>query len=201
MPSASFSALYPPNVSFPVGAFLRFQGNVADLSWWRDSRLELYNPLKGQNIDINGHAVPLESDLTTPLAYFLKQQHFYELGDAGFFRPDKYRDRAGIYMMEPYQPGKIPVILVHGLRSTPLTWATLYNDLRADAELREHFQFWFYLYPTGNFYLPAAADLRDQLTQIRQQLDPAGKPISGPDGADRPQHGRACREASHRRKR
>ena len=174
-PPDSFTPLYPPDVSSPVTAFLRFEGNVADVTCWRDSRLELYNPLNGQNIDINGHAVPLESDLTTPLAYFLKQQKLDGMGEAAYLRPDRYRDRAGFYLMEPYQPGKIPVILVHGLRGSPLNWARVYNDLRADAELRKHFQFWFYFYPSGNLYLAAGADLRDQLTRMRQQLDPAAK--------------------------
>jgi pimeloyl-ACP methyl ester carboxylesterase len=62
--------------------------------------------------------------------------------------------------------------MIHGLLSSPLTWATLFNDLRADPELRKHFQFWFYLYPTGNPYLATAAELRDTLTNLRAELDP-----------------------------
>src|SRR5262249_6397699 len=33
-------------------------------------------------------------------------------------------------------------------------------------------QFWFYYYPTGNPYLVAAADLRERLLMLREQLDP-----------------------------
>ena len=40
-------------------------------------------------------------------------------------------------MLEPYQPGKIPVLLVHGLLSSPVTWAPMFNDLQADPDLRE----------------------------------------------------------------
>jgi pimeloyl-ACP methyl ester carboxylesterase len=75
-------------------------------------------------------------------------------------------------MFEPYQRGKIPVIMVHGLLSSPLTWTPLFNDLRADPVLREHFQFWFYLYPTANPYLVSAADLRQTLADLRAELDP-----------------------------
>ena len=50
--------------------------------------------------------------------------------------------------------------MVHGLLSSPLTWLAMFNDLRADPEIREHFQFWFYLYPTGDPYLESAAKLR-----------------------------------------
>ena len=76
-------------------------------------------------------------------------------------------------MLEPYQPGKIPVVLVHGLLSSPLTWTPLFNDLRADPELRERFQFWFYFYPTGNPYLATAADLRRDLDRAAGRPRPA----------------------------
>src|SRR6185369_5333949 len=41
--------------------------------------------------------------------------------------------------------------------------------------LREHFQFWFYLYPTGNPYLVSAADFRRSLDRLRAGLDPHRK--------------------------
>ena len=44
----------------------------------------------------------------------------------------------------------------------------MFNDLRADPKLRDRFQFWFYLYPTGNPYLATAADLRQALARLGQ---------------------------------
>jgi pimeloyl-ACP methyl ester carboxylesterase len=91
----------------------------------------------------------------------------------GFLQPEKLADRAGIYFTQPYQPGKVPVLFVHGFISTPATYAALYEDLQADPELRERCQLWFYYYPTGAPYLVSAADLRERLTLLREQLDPA----------------------------
>jgi pimeloyl-ACP methyl ester carboxylesterase len=166
---------FPHEVSFPVTAFFRFEGSVADLGTQRSGRLELYNPLAIQNVQIQNHKVPLETDLTTPLAYFLSRTDLEGIEYAGFLSADKIQDRAGIYMFEPYQPGKIPVVMVHGLLSSPLCWTTMFNDLRADPELRKRYQFWFYLYPTGNPFLATAADLRHELGRLRGELDPAGK--------------------------
>jgi pimeloyl-ACP methyl ester carboxylesterase len=90
----------------------------------------------------------------------------------GFLRPEKLADRAGIYVNEPYQPGKVPILFVHGFISTPATWAPLFEQLQADTALREHCQFWFYYYPTGVPYIVSAADLRERLTLIREKLDP-----------------------------
>jgi hypothetical protein len=169
--AAPSGAFYPREVSFPVTAFFRFQGSVADLGSQRSGQLELFNPLEAQNTEIDGRVVPLETDLTTPLAYYLSHTDL-DVGLTGFLRVDQLKSRTGIYMFEPYQPGKIPVLMVHGLLSSPLTWTPMFNDLRADPELRKHYQFWFYLYPTGNPYLESAADLRQELARLRSELDP-----------------------------
>lgn len=165
---------FPHEVSFPVSAFFKFEGCLADLGTRRAGKLELYNPLTVQTVSVHGRSVPLETDLTTPLAYFLSRTDLEGVEYAGFLSADKIKDRTGIYMFEPYQPGKIPVVMVHGLLSSPLTWTTMFNDLRADPRLRDRYQFWFYLYPTGNAYLSAAADLRQELARLRTELDPRG---------------------------
>ncbi len=166
---------YPPHVNFPVTAFFRFEGGLADLGAKRTGRLEFYNPLTVQAIDVRGHRVPLETDLTTPLAYFLAHSNLKSLELKSFLTPDAVQDHTGIHMLEPYQPGKIPVVLVHGLLSSPLTWAPVYNDLLADPALRDKFQFWAFFYPTGDPYLASAANLRQALKKLRQDLDPKGK--------------------------
>jgi pimeloyl-ACP methyl ester carboxylesterase len=170
--SAPGQAFYPQQVSFPVTAFFPFSGSLADLGAGQTGRLELYNPLTIHQVQVAGQPTPLETDLTTPLAYFLSHTDLGSREYAGFFRADALQDRTGIYLFEPYQPGKIPVLMIHGLLSSPLTWAPLFNDLRADPELNAHYQFWFFRYPTGNPYLLSAAQLRQALDRLRDQLDP-----------------------------
>src|SRR5207244_1535725 len=104
---------------FPVTAFFRFDGTLTDLCAQRSGRLELYNPLAVQGIQVRGHAVPLETDLTTPLAYSLAKSGLNELQYRLFLDADHMAgDQAGLRMLAPYQPGKIPVLLVHGLLSS-----------------------------------------------------------------------------------
>ncbi len=174
-PSAPPSRHYPPHASFPVTAFFRFEGTVADLIGCRNGRLEMYNPLCVQNVEVCGRTVPLETDLTTPLGYFLAQGNLEESAYTGFVWNDILGNQQGVHMLAPYQPGKIPVLLVHGLLSSPLTWAPVINDLQADPLLRSRFQFWYYFYPTGEPYLYAAGNLRRELDLLRQELDPAHK--------------------------
>jgi pimeloyl-ACP methyl ester carboxylesterase len=166
-------AFYPRQASFAASAFFRFEGSLADLGTRRCGRLELYNPLTIQAVEASGQIVPLESDLTTPLAYFLAHSNLNDITDIiGFVRGDRILGQTGIRMLAPYQPGKIPVVLVHGLLSSPLTWAPVMNDLQADPTLRDRYQFWYYYYPTGSPYLASAAELRRQLAQLRDEVDP-----------------------------
>ncbi len=165
---------YPPNVSFPVTAFLRLENDGASSGNHTRAVLELYDPLVSTDIIVRGRRTPLESDLSTPLAYFLNNPEFQdnELATAGLLNPGRSDAIKGLYMLEPYQPGKIPVLMVHGLWSSPLTWMQMFNDLRSDREIRDHFQFWFYLYPTGQPFWHSAAELREDLAEMRRTIDP-----------------------------
>ena len=171
MPAHGF---HPLHANFPVTAFFRFDGSLDDLARQQAGCLELVNPLAKSSVLVKQRRVPLESDLTTPLAYFLSNAGLENAGLAGFLKPDSLGKVAGLHMLQPYRPGKIPVVLVHGLLSSPLTWAPMFNDLQADPVLRERFQFWVYFYPTGNPYLVSAAQLRGDLARARQALDPGG---------------------------
>jgi pimeloyl-ACP methyl ester carboxylesterase len=165
-------AFYPQEASFAATAFFRFEGTIADLGTQHCGQLELYNPLTIQAVEAAGQTVPLESDLTTPLAYFLARSNLSDFNDiVGFVRGDSIEGHTGIRMLAPYQRGKIPVVLVHGLLSSPLTWAPVINDLQADPVLRERYQFWYYYYPTGAPYLATAAVLRRQLAELRDRVD------------------------------
>ena len=124
--------------------------------------------------------MPLESDLTTPLAYFLSKVPLETVALLGLLDPEKLlmmrpgtKDPImGLYMVQPYEPGKIPVLLVHGLWSSPMTWMEMFNDLRSSPDIRQHYQFWFYLYPTSQPFWLSAAQLRRDLAEVRQVLDP-----------------------------
>jgi pimeloyl-ACP methyl ester carboxylesterase len=75
-------------------------------------------------------------------------------------------------MLEPYQPDKIPLILVHGLLSSPDTYGELYNQLRSDPVLLADYQVWVFKYATGKPFIRAASDLRAELDRVIELHDP-----------------------------
>ncbi|MGA2064748.1 MAG: alpha/beta fold hydrolase [Thermoguttaceae bacterium] len=170
---------YPGSLSFPVTALLRPLPQAASPGR-NQGLLELYDPLVTTETQVGHLTVPLESDLTTPLAYFLSKIPINTLATAGFLapeklltvRPDRKAPITGLYMAQPYEPGKIPVLMVHGIWSSPMTWMEMFNDLRSSPDIRRHYQFWFYLYPTAQPFWLSAAQLRRDLDEVRQVLDP-----------------------------
>ena len=54
---------------------------------------------------------------------------------------------AGLIQVQPYDPDKIPLLLVHGLQSTPAVWAKMVNALWADPVIRRNYQIWVFGYP------------------------------------------------------
>ena len=76
--------------------------------------------------------------------------------------------------MQRYDPKRIPLLMVHGLMSTPISFANLTNDLFADPVIHARYQIWHYYYPTGTQLLQNAAVLRRILKQTLSEIDPPG---------------------------
>src|SRR5271157_260792 len=99
-------------------------------------------------------------------------------GEVPLVRPAPSRarlQRANLLMIRPYEPGKIPVVMVHGLISTPLAWIPMLNELLRDPAIQEKYQFMLYMYPTGVPMPIAAANLRDVLSQAKMTFNPDGR--------------------------
>jgi pimeloyl-ACP methyl ester carboxylesterase len=135
-------------------------------------RLALHDPLVERKVEVEGRREPLASDLTTPLVYHFVQSPLPILQEIGLLDPQWLEKLAGLYMLHPYEKGKIPVVLVHGLRSSPAAWMKVINDLRGDPAIRDRYQFWLFLYPTGTPFPASAAKLRAKLDELREVIDP-----------------------------
>ncbi|MEO8270351.1 MAG: alpha/beta fold hydrolase [Aureliella sp.] len=177
-PSDPREAYYPDGLSFPVTALLRVvqpdtsSGNCAKHR--HHCVLELHDPLASSDLPLAGRLVPLQTDLSTSLAYFLDSPQFRQKDSAtqGLLNPQKTDEHRGIYMLEPFDPTRIPVVMVHGLWSSPVTWMPMFNDLRSFPELRKNYQFWFYQYPTGQPFWLSSTQMREDMARLRQSLDP-----------------------------
>lgn len=150
-------------------------GGLAGGAWRRTpAALTMFDPFTVKTVTTGGRENPLASDRTTPLAVQVTDRNMRLLELTGLFE-SKFRDgvEAGLYMLGPYQPGKIPVVLVHGLFSSPRAWVQTINELRNDPEVAKRYQVWVFLYPTGQPIPRSATQLRRSLVNVRESLDPA----------------------------
>jgi pimeloyl-ACP methyl ester carboxylesterase len=132
-------------------------------------KLTFYNPIRYRTVELAGCTHPLASDLTAAWGRGLATSDPPRL--IGFLDPNSGVDTGRLEFTEPYEPGRIPVVFVHGLASNAQTWIAMLNDLQADDQLMRRYQFWTYSYPTGRAFLASAADLRQKLTETVQALE------------------------------
>jgi hypothetical protein len=102
----------------------------------------------------------------------LRAKAFAKSGFEGMIRPSSMLRKPQVYLLDPYDPNKIPILMVHGLQSTPVAFAALVNALRNDPEIRAKYQIWQFYYASGTAVLANAAELRDSLVQTVHTLDP-----------------------------
>jgi pimeloyl-ACP methyl ester carboxylesterase len=160
----------------PATIFLRINSDLVQLTdGTATASLEVYSAYEENFLEIDGRRPPLETDTTTPMAYVLETSRIWDFGMGAFLGKEFQSIPNGLYQSQPYQPGRIPVVFVHGTFSNPAWWVEMFNTLRADPILQKKFQFWYFLYNSNAPIVISAADLRDSLRDKVAQLDPAGK--------------------------
>ena len=155
-------------IYYGVTAIARFEGRRCVLSF--------EDPLAVETVRIDGRIYPLAADFTVPLAVALARTNPKKFELTRMLNPAKYAETARITRLQPYDPNKIVVLVVHGLMDTPATWAPMLNRLRGYEEIRRNYQFWFYSYPSGYPYPYSAAILRHELDAIEKRF-PLRKPM------------------------
>jgi pimeloyl-ACP methyl ester carboxylesterase len=146
-------------VFYGLTATIRFDGPNCEVV--------LSDPLEREEVKLDQHTYQLAADFQAPLALALSELNLEKRELAGLFKPQEFADQARLARLQPYNPNKIPVLCIHGLGNSPATWAPVIEFLRSDPEIRQHYQFWFYSYPSGLPYPYSTAILRNQLKQMR----------------------------------
>jgi len=155
-------------VYYGVTAVVRFQGDCCVLSF--------EDPLEKETVSVDGRTLPLAADFTVPLAVMLASAGPQAPNLQRMLFPEKYAETAHLARLEPYNPNKAVVLVIHGLMDSPSTWAPMIIKLRSNPEIRRNYQFWFYSYPSGYPYPYSAAILREKLDDAERRY-PTHKPM------------------------
>ena len=172
-------ARIPPRLRVPVTAFLRLDDPRGALASGKlKGKLEFYTPDSARTVNIAGNDVPIEYETTTALALTLEGSPVWDFELAGFrsgdFTMGQGNLQRGLFMLHPHRVGRMPLVLVHGTASSPARWAELVNELENDRGFWQNYEIWLFMYNTGNPIAYSALLLRDALTELVADLDPAG---------------------------
>ncbi len=142
------------------------------------ARIRLIDLNRESKIAIAGEEVVLSGDFTAPFALSFRGINDLLMGISGLINVEKREKDAGLYLTEPFDPDRIPVVMIHGLSSSPLVWRTIATGLMADPLIRRNYQFWYVYYPTGMPIPESAAEIRDEIAAIRGTYDPRGTSVA-----------------------
>ena len=160
---------YGQRLYLPVTALLEFQD--APLQSPRPVQLRLIDPMLETNPNISPSDESISANYTAAARLGLEREAFIKLRWLGLLWPGIHMDNSGLYLLQPYDPDKIPVVMIHGLYSSPATWLEMASAIMADAELSRRFQLWYFVYPTGLPIPDSACRLRTALKQAIERLD------------------------------
>jgi|SRR5271166_1175836 len=157
----------PDKNYYSLTAVLEFNGSEA--------RLAMKDPLASDRVSIGGRSYPLAADLAIGPAEVLAKDLPLRLGLLRMIFPGPSEPQ--IVRVQPYDQKKIPVLMIHGLQDTMLTWAPLLNKLRSDPLINRRYQFWVYDYPSGYPFPVCAEWLRIELDWVKKNIYPDYKKI------------------------
>lgn len=111
--------------------------------------IKAYDPYNTDQVNIAGKAYSLAANFSAPYGLWLAENNLGAAAYLTLIDRDQHLTMPHLYMLEPYNPNKKVIVLVHGLASSPEAWIAVTNDIMGDAVLREHYQVWQVFYSTN----------------------------------------------------
>ena len=169
----------PPYSEMPfpgLTALLRFEGtDLRAVLDTRTTRIVVFDPYRTSTTRLAGQDVPLAANFTSGYGLWLARSDFARQALRSLFGSADGITRPRIYLMQPYDPDRRTVIMLHGLASSPEAWINVANEVLGDETLRRRYQIWQVYYPT-NAPLPINnLAIRQAITETLAHFDPTGR--------------------------
>lgn len=167
----------------PVCHFLPAEGVFRSATAWIESgadvtagtpRIVIADPAKVGPLQRNHRQYPLAMDPSSFYAKGARVSPLNRLAVWGLIGGEEIGKRAGVYLLDEYDATKRPIVMIHGLGSSPLAWARLSNAIWGNSDLRERFQVWHVVYQTNAPLLVTRRRIERYLDEAWSVLDPEG---------------------------
>jgi pimeloyl-ACP methyl ester carboxylesterase len=161
----------------PVSLVLKVRGNtLAQVMQSQQFDLDIYNPFEHDSATLSAQqSFGLATNYSAPYGLWLAQNNLAATAYRELLGRDAEQAKPRLYMLEPYNPNKRVVLLIHGLASSPEAWISLTNDVLGDPILREGYQVWQVFYPTNMPILESRYQIHQMIRRAFAQVDPKGQ--------------------------
>ena len=149
-------------LALPVNAIVEFSKDGSEAT------LVHRNLMKVDQIAVGGRQISLNADWSAPIGYLYRFLPPSKIGFSGMLKPAKFDSETNIHELGSFDPDKVPVVFVHGLLSSPMTWTEMINQLWADPVIRKNYQALVFRYPSGYPIARNAGALRASLEEFRK---------------------------------
>ncbi|WP_168461382.1 MULTISPECIES: esterase/lipase family protein [unclassified Acinetobacter] len=145
--------------------------SIEDILYSSQFKLKAYDPYKYEAANIAQKNYPLAANFSAPYGLWLAQNNLGKSAYLSLIDREERLSMPHLYLLEPYNPNKKVIVLIHGLASSPEAWVRLTNDIMGDPVLRENFQVWQVFYSTNMPILESRFQIYALLQQGFKQVN------------------------------
>ena len=167
--------IYPTGHLLMTGLIKPTGNSVLDVLSSNELDIHLYNPYRSNSVNILGNDYPLSANFSAGYGLWLAENQLDGVGYLNLLTRRQEATLPKLFMLEPYDPNKRVIVMLHGLASSPATWVNLTNDIFNDDKLRDNYQVWQIFYPTNLPILENRYQIQKLLETTYQQTDPNGQ--------------------------
>ena len=171
--SAPTARIYPTGHLLLTGYIQPKGDSVLEVLDSKNLNIYLYNPYRSDSVSILGGDYPLAANFSASYGLWLAENQLDGVGYLNLLSRQAEASLPKLFMLEPYDPNKRVLIMLHGLASSPATWVNLTNDIFNDDKLRENYQVWQVFYPTNLPILENRYQIQQLIKATYQQTDPS----------------------------
>lgn len=155
-----------------VAALPKTNRSLKEIIQNADFEISAYDPYSIDHLNIAGKNYPLAANFSASYGLWLAQNNLGAAAYLSLINRDNRLTMPHLYMLEPYNPNKKVIVLIHGLASSPEGWIRLTNDIMGDDVLREHYQVWQVFYSTNAPILESRFQVYALIQQAFNGLNP-----------------------------
>ena len=172
------SRIYPTGHLLLTGLIKPSGDSVLEVLDSRKLDIHLYNPYQSESVNILNNDYPLAANFSAGYGLWLSENQLDGVGYLNLITRQPEERLPKLFMLEPYDPNKRVLIMLHGLASSPATWVNLTNDILNDDKLRDNYQVWQIFYPTNLPILENRYQIQRLIDSTYQQTDPTGQNLA-----------------------